>query len=219
LGRRASLCDGRSPAFTTALRQARLRRTQLLPSRSRRLLEIRVPAGAGGLGRGDASADPGSRLMLSQARPDASRWLEASRVAIGLAKLGVAPDCALTASRRGVRVSPFAGAAAGAVGGPSSTRRLTGSVHRTVVPWPGADSISSVPWSRAARSRIPSTPNPSVRVVGSKPAPSSRMRTSIVLAPSITSTTPRVAWPFLTALVSASWTIRYIVISSSGVWR
>ena len=81
---------------------------------------------------------------------------------------------AVSASRRRVRVSRFAGGAAGAVAAPGSTRRWIGSVHRTAVPSPGEDSIANVPWSRAARSRIPSTPNPSVGVVGSKPTPSSR---------------------------------------------
>ena len=49
-----------------------------------------------------------------------------------------------------------------------------GSLAVTVVPAPSPERISSSPPSSATRSRIPSSPKPSLRAAGSKPRPSSR---------------------------------------------
>src|SRR5579864_4584557 len=53
-----------------------------------------------------------------------------------------------------------------------------GTSATTVVPLPSVDSTSSFPSSNARRSRMPSSPMPSLVAVGSKPAPSSSTTTA-----------------------------------------
>ena len=85
-----------------------------------------------------------------------------------------------------------------------ATRSETGTRPRTIVPWPGDDSISASPPKTAIRSRIPWIPVPVPFEPGSNPPPSSATLNSSAPSRSRNAIVIAVAFAYFAAFWSAS---------------